>query len=130
MPILLASCFVSKAGPDISHGGDSATVVIQLGNQYHQSTIVDSVYLIFDRFDLSGAGVVRQIFYPVNNTVEIKVPKGKYYVDIFCLGNYNYKHFDIIVQANGKKRNKLHLRLDGPSLYTPGFVSIPAEHIN
>jgi hypothetical protein len=109
---------------------DSTTVVIQLDNAMDQNTLVDSVYLIFDRYDRSGAGIVRQIFYPVNNTIKVVVPKGKYYVNIVCIGTYNREYFDKIIKAKSDKENKIFVKLEASALFTPGFVSIPEEKID
>src|SRR5690348_3623384 len=48
----------------------------------------DSVLVIYDRYDRSGAGVVHKVFYPSNdNTVSINgIPEGKYFVTIQFLG--------------------------------------------
>jgi len=109
---------------------DSTTVIIQLDNCSNQPSYIDSVYLVFDRYDRSGAGVIRQIFYPIDNVIKVVVPKGKYYVNIVCLGIYNREYFDRIITAKSKKESKILLRLQASALFTPGLVSIPQEKID
>ncbi|MBS1599846.1 MAG: hypothetical protein JST75_16590 [Bacteroidetes bacterium] len=109
---------------------DSTTVVIQLDNASHHNLNIDSVYMIFDRYDHSGAGVVMQIFYPVDNTIKVTVPKGKYYVNIVCIGTYKNEYFDKIITAKSDKEKKLLLNLQEPDLYTPGLAYIPEEKID
>jgi len=126
---LLLLGFLTSFGNVGKNQKDSATVVIKLGNLSYPSLTIDSVYLIFDRYDHTGAGVVKKIFYPVNNELTITVPKGKYYIDLFCLGNY-CKHFDWVIKAKAKKKNKLQPDLDASSFFMPGFASIPPEKID
>jgi hypothetical protein len=125
---LLASHFC-RAG-EIIDRKDSVTVIIKLDNGNQPTNSIDSIYLIFDRYDHTAAGVVKRVCYPVNNIVEIAVPKGKYFVDIFCLGNYKNRHFDRVFKAKHKKKNSLLLKLDDFGFYVPGFASIPVEKID
>jgi hypothetical protein len=109
---------------------DSTTVIICLDNDPHHNLYIDSVFLIFDRYDHSGAGVVKEIFYPVDNTIRVTIPKGKYYVNIICLGSYGNEHFDKIVTAKSDREKKLLLKLREADLFTPGLASIPEEKID
>jgi hypothetical protein len=86
--------------------------------------------LIFDRYDLTGAGVIKRICHPVNNAIELTVPKGKYFINVFCLGLYKDKHFDAIINANNHKRTELLLKVEPTSFFIPGFVSFPKEKID
>lgn len=106
---------------------DSGTVVITLENSSDRQSRIDSVYLIFDRYDKRGAGIIKQVFYPVNNQVQIKVPIGTYYVNIFCLGIYNHAGFDRVLTAKSRHIHKIFLRLQASALFTPGMVEIPIE---
>lgn len=126
---ILVICFLTSLGGVGKSQKDSATVIIKLGNLSQPTLTIDSVYLIFDRYDLTGAGIVKKIFYPVNNELRITVPKGKYYIDLFCLGNY-CKHFDWVIKVKPKKKNELQMDLDASTFFTPGFVTIPPEKID
>ncbi|MFI5155950.1 MAG: hypothetical protein ACHQEM_07175 [Chitinophagales bacterium] len=129
LPLLLLSGFLAKSAPqpDLK---DSATIVIQLDNFSNQNELIDSVYLIFDKYDHTGAGIIKQVYHPVNNALVITVPKGKYYINIFCLGLYKDKHFDVILNAKSCKKNQLLLKLDPSSFFIPGMVSMPEEKVD
>jgi len=105
-------------------------VLIKLDNRFNNNLPVDSVFLIFDRFDRTGAGVIKQIFHPQDNYFEVTVPKGKYFVDLFCLGLYADKHFDIVLSAKSNKKIELLLKLNPSAFFTPGFAYIPEEKID
>src|SRR5213075_1896161 len=87
-------------GSDSPSSTDSSTITITLQNASDKLSKIDSVFVIFDRFDLRGAGVIKQVFYPdISNQIRINLPKGKYFVDIYCLGIYNKEGFNRIVSA-------------------------------
>lgn len=112
---------------------DSTVVIIKLDNATHhksKKSLIDSVYLIFDKYDRSGAGVVRQVFYPNDNLVTLTVPKGKYYVNIICIGTYNRSNFDCILNARSNKEKTLSIKVKDPSLFTPGLIDLPEEKID
>ncbi len=106
---------------------DSGTVIITLQNASDRQSRIDSIYLIFDRYDKRGAGIIRRVYRPKDNQVEIKVPRGRYYVNIYCLGIYNRAGFDRIITARPNRRMKIFLKLQASSLFTPGMVEIPRE---
>ena len=88
---------------------DSTAIIITLNNNSNHNKPVDSVYIILDRYDRTGAGIVKQVFYPINNKISFSIPKGKYYVDIFCLGLHDKEHFGKIINAKSNKGSKLAL---------------------
>jgi hypothetical protein len=110
---------------------DSSSVTIMLQNASDKLSKIDSVFLIFDRYDLRGAGVIEKIFYPdTENKIHIRLPKGKYYINIYCLGIYNKICFDRIVSARSNKNHKIFLRLQESALYQLGLARIPADHFD
>jgi hypothetical protein len=109
---------------------DSADVVITFNNNSNQDKPVDSVLVIFDKYDLSGAGIVKQVFYPVGNQIAVVIPKGKYFVDVYCLQGPEKEHFGAVLKARRKKRNKLLFRLRPSAFFTPGMVILPEEKID
>jgi len=106
---------------------DTTAVVIAFNDNSSQNWPVDSVFIIFDRCDLSGAGVVKQVFYPVNNRIDMIIPKGDYYVDIYCIRGRLKEHFGTILKARPNKNNKLFFKLSESSMFTPGMVRLPEE---
>jgi hypothetical protein len=109
---------------------DSTTVVFKLDNASHHNLNIDSVFMIFDKYDRSGAGVVMQVFYPVDNTIKVTVPKGKYYVNIICIGTYAHESFDKVITATSDKEKKFYLNLQEADLFTPGLAFIPEEKVD
>ena len=112
---------------------DSTVVTIKLDNvAHHKSTksAIDSVYLVLDKYDRSGAGIVKKIFYPNDNLVTLTIPKGKYYVNIVCISSYIHSNFDCILNARSKKGKTLSIKLEQPALFTPGLVDLPEEKID
>lgn len=118
-------------GYDSLPSKDSGTVIISLQNASDKLSKIDSVFIIFDRYDLRGAGVVRQIFYPdFDNRIKITLPKGKYFMNIYCLGIYNKVAFDRVVSAKPKKNRKVFLRLQQAALFQLGLAHMPDEHFD
>jgi hypothetical protein len=110
---------------------DSGTVTIRLQNAADKLSKIDSVFVIFDRYDLRGAGVVKQVFYPdMDNQIQVSLPKGKYYLNIFCLGIYNKEGFDRIVSAKPNKNHKIFLRLQQSALFQLGRARMPEDHFD
>ena len=109
---------------------DSVSLTIHLNNKANDQAQVDSVYLIFDRYDLSGAGLVKKVFLPVDNTIRIeKLPKGKYYVEVYCLGNYP-GHFNKLIMAHPKARSRHSFRLRKQEFYPVGMAYIPPQKVD
>jgi len=106
---------------------DSLSVTILLKNK---NITVDSVFIIFDRYDLTGAGVVKQVFYPSDNKIVIeKVPKGKYYVDVFCIG-VDHQNVTLVSTIGQRRSNKVFIPLKSFETYIPGTAIIPPSTID
>lgn len=106
---------------------DSIPVTIIFNNK---KVTVDSVFVIFDKYDLTGAGVVKQVFYPSNNRLVIhNVPKGKYYVDVFCIGmpGQNYSRIRTISK---RRDNSVTIPLKTIDTYIPGTAVIPSHAVD
>jgi hypothetical protein len=111
----------------------TVSYAFHIDNSVNKNNTVDSALVILDKFDHTGAGVVRKVFYPnTDNQVIInELPAGKYYAEIYVLGTYK-KHFSTIIDTakTGKKNKKKETyRLDYTDVYVPGRVSIPAEDL-
>ena len=108
----------------------SVNYTFHLDNTVNKNKSVDSVLVILDKFDRSGAGIVTKVFYPdANNQIIIdNLPAGKYYAEIYVLGLYK-KHFSAVITAEkSMKKNQAKLQLDYKDSYTPGNARIPAEN--
>ncbi|OQP43186.1 hypothetical protein A4H97_13720 [Niastella yeongjuensis] len=99
---------------------DSVNVLIRLHPRDAQNPLVDSVLVIFDRFDRTGAGIVKRIYHPIDNQFTIfKVPEGKYYINIFCLGFYR-DTFNDLMFVSKRHSNNLRYKLKRNDEFTPG----------
>jgi hypothetical protein len=99
---------------------DSVNVLIRLHPRKPKNPRVDSVLVIFDRYDHTGAGVVKNIYYPKDNVFTIpKVPEGRYYITIYCLGLYN-DVFNDLMFINKRHSNNLRYRLGHSDEFVPG----------
>ena len=128
---LLALAASHCYGSDSLPKKDSSTVIIKLQNVSDKLSKIDSVFVIFDRFDLRGAGVVKKVFYPdFENKIQIDLPKGKYYINIYCLGIYNKEGFNRIVSAKPNKNHNILLRLQQSALFELGLARMPSDHFD
>lgn len=106
---------------------DSVDVTILLKNK---KINVDSVYVIFDRYDLTGAGVVKKVFYPSDNRIVIEnVPKGKYYVDVYCIG-IDHQNISRVSRVGKRRSNKLSVPFKTFEPHIPGTAVIPPSSFN
>jgi hypothetical protein len=130
LPLLITAacrCY----GNDLLTPGDSGTIIITLQNASDKLSKIDSVFVIFDRYDLRGAGVIKKVFYPdLDNKIKVDLPKGKYYISIYCLGIYNKESFDRIISAKARKERNIFLRLQASALFKQGSARIPGEHFD
>jgi hypothetical protein len=128
--VFILGVFQVKAGN--AGGGDNArssgSLLINFSN-HSETAHADSVLVIFDKYDHTGAGIVRKIFYPnENHVIEIAdLPAGKYYVSIQCLGlHHDYSEKVINIERN--KANKLKIKLQDCEVFQVGKAEIPTDH--
>jgi hypothetical protein len=119
--------------PNVAVKASTVSYSLHIDNSVNKNNTVDSVLIILDKFDHTGAGVVRKVFYPnADNQIIIEeLPAGKYYAEIYVLGIYK-KHFSSIIDTEKKiKKNKKKetFRLDYTDVYFPGCVIMPAEDV-
>ena len=130
--VLFTFGFVTRATAQPKNRKDSVQVTINLNNAINKNTPVDSVLVIFDRFNLTAAGAVKQVFYPQKNIVTIdNVPEGKYFISVICLGIYK-DNFSETSYVYEKRRNKnyFEFKLRPCEPYIESDVYIPDEKIN
>ena len=126
----LAGIFRSEA--QHKRRADSVRVTIHLNNTVNNNSPVDSVLVIFDRYNLTGAGAIKKIFYPVNNKLIIEnVPEGKFFIDIICLGIY-HDNFSAVsfVYEKRKNKNRFQFRMKYAEAFNSSAVYIPAQRID
>jgi len=132
LTLLIGLSWLYPAGAQHKKRADSVRVIIELNNDLNQKAPVDSVIVIFDRYNLSGAGTIKNVYYPVNNKVVIEnVPEGKFYITVICLGIYKDSFTEIsYVYEKRRNKNSFNFRLQNAEAYDPDDVSIPAEKID
>jgi hypothetical protein len=91
----------------------------------------DSVLIIFDRYNHTGAGVIYQVFAAdKDHCITIPaVPAGKYYVTIQCLGMHKDR-VEKLVTIKAKKNEKVRISLEEVEAYSKDKVVIPAYSPN
>jgi hypothetical protein len=89
----------------------------------------DSVLVIFDRFDHTGAGVIYRVFAAdQQNGIDISaIPAGKYYVTIQCLG-LHHDRLEKTITVKKQKNEKISIALSVSELFTKDNVVIPVTH--
>jgi len=108
----------------------ASTVSLNAGTvrfQFSNAHAKDSVLIIFDKYNRTGAGVVYQVF-ATDSTHGITipaVPAGKYYVTIQCKG-VNRDRIEKLVTIKAKKHEKVRVELQAAELYSKDDVVIPA----
>lgn len=108
---------------------DSVDVLIRLHPRNPKNPRVDSVLVIFDRFDRTGAGIVKKVYHPTDNQITISnVPEGRYYVSIYCLGFYR-DIFNDLMFINKRHSNNLRYKLKRTDVFVPGTF-MPAIEID
>ncbi|HXC04181.1 MAG TPA: hypothetical protein VNZ86_05470 [Bacteroidia bacterium] len=87
----------------------------------------DSVLIIFDRYDRTGAGVVYQVFAAddAEGITIPQVPAGKYYVTIQCLG-LHHDRLEKLVTIKSQKNEKVRIELEPSEEFSKDKVVIPA----
>ena len=91
----------------------------------------DSVLVIFDRFDHTGAGVIYQL-YAADSAQGIdisQVPAGKYYVTIQFLGLHR-DQIEKVVTIKSKKSQNVRIELNETEAFSKDKVVIPAYRPN
>lgn len=92
--------------------------------------IKDSVLVIFDRYDLAGAGIIKKVYHPVNNEIIIPaVPPARYYIEIACLG-VNQERFTELTYVNRRHNNVFTYKVKKSGTFTPGLAAIPVEPVD
>jgi hypothetical protein len=110
---------------------DSVDVTINLRKRFAKNAPVDSVFVFFDRYNHTGAGIIKQVYYPKNNKITIpSVPPGKYYIGMFCLGTH-WQYFSEVTFVNKRRSNNIRFRLNRSELFIPGsYIAQVSSDLN
>ena len=105
------------------------TAELSFRNRGNNSLEKDSVLVICDRYDRSGAGIVFKVFHPTSdNSISLgAIPAGKYFLTIQCLGLHRDR-IERVVSIKSKKVETISVKLRECDEFSPDQVVIPAEH--
>jgi len=103
------------------------TVQFHFNNTVANDEQTDSVLIIFDRYNRTGAGVIYKVFAAdKDHSVTIPaVPEGKYYVTIQCLGLHRDR-VEKVVSIKSKKHENVRINLRQIEIFSKDKVVIPA----
>lgn len=103
------------------------SIQFRLNNSTDAAVQKDSVLIIFDRCDHTGAGVIYQVFYQdMDHTITIPaVPAGKYYVTMQYMGMH-HDRFEKIVHVKSQKSETVKINLQDSEEFSKDKVIIPA----
>ena len=100
----------------------TGTIIIHLDDAKYGNLPIDEVYVVFDKYDLTCAGFIKEKFTVTNKQVTITdVPEGKYYVDIFTAGIYR-QHFSEVMKV-AKKTTSYTIKVDDVAFF-PGAADM------
>ena len=105
----------------------AGTVQFQFNNVAPSKMHKDSVLIIFDRYNHTGAGIIYQVYTADDDhciTIP-EVPAGKYYVTIQCLGMH-HDRVEKLVSIKSKKNEKVRINLEDSEAFSKDKVVIPA----
>lgn len=102
------------------------SVTFVVDNSKNNNKSIDTAYIILDKFDLTGAGVVKEKYCVINNKITLQnLAIGKYYADIFIKGIYK-QYFSRIIRVT-KKGRTYTFKLSEIGFYDARHVLIPQE---
>jgi len=120
LALLLMLLMAKTATAQSNRLPDSVNVMIRLHPRDVKNPLVDSVLVIFDRFDRTGAGIVKHVYHPTDNQFTVfKVPEGKYYISIYCMGFYR-DTFNDLMFISKRHSNNLRYKLKRNDEFMPG----------
>ena len=130
--LLLTLAVHAEKGPRTKNAAKALTqegsVQFKFNNLTPADAHKDSVLIIFDRFNHTGAGVIYKVFAADNNgniTIE-GVPAGKYYVTIRGLGLHRDRT-ETIITVKAQKNHQQSINLEDVEEFTKDAVIIPSS---
>lgn len=135
--LLISAAAFANPGPDPNPAAKKSTAnkaVINAGTVRFQFNALataddhqDSVLVIFDRYDHTGAGVVFQVYATdtAHGITIPAVPAGKYFVTVQCKG-LHHDRTEMLVTVKSQKNEKVRIKLDDAEVFSKENVKIPA----
>jgi hypothetical protein len=133
--LLLSLAVHAEKGPRTKAGKmtvvNAGSVQFRFNNLAPAEAHKDSVLIIFDRCNRTGAGVVYKVFSADNDrniTIE-GVPAGKYYVTIQGLGIHRDRT-ETVVTVKAQKNHQMSISLEEAEEFSKDNVIIPSSSTN
>jgi hypothetical protein len=117
----------AKAAASTKAVANAGAVRFQFNKMVTAPAHTDSMLVIFDRYDHTGAGVIYQLYAADSQQgIDISaVPAGKYYVTIRFLGLHR-EQIEKVITIKSKKSEKVRIELDDTEIFAKDKVVIPA----
>jgi CRISPR/Cas system-associated protein Csm6 len=123
----------ARAGREKSanKNNESGLMRICFSNHITSSAHTDSVLVIFDKYNHTGAGVIKKIYYPgTDHSINVTgVSLGRYYVTIQYLGMHK-ECIQKVTRIKSGESTVLKIRLQDCEEYSKEAVKIPVERID
>lgn len=104
----------------------NGSVTFRFDNSKNQDRPIGTAYIILDRFDLTGAGIIKEKYYVIDNEISLQnLPVGKYYADVFIKGFYK-QYFSKVIKVTNKEKTYT-FKLSEVGFYNPRTVAMPKE---
>lgn len=89
----------------------------------------DSFLVIYDRYDRSGAGIIKKVFYPgQDETILVNdIPSGKYFITVQRLGRHRQK-FEKVSKVKSLKCETIVINIEDWDECTKEQIIIPKEN--
>ncbi|HEY4108111.1 hypothetical protein [Puia sp.] len=135
--LLISTAAIADPGPTPAPSGtkstaskalvNSGTVRFQFNAMPTGDDHQDSVLVIFDRYDHTGAGIIFQVFATdAEHGITIStIPAGKYFVTVQCKGLHR-DHMEMLVNVKSQKNEKVRIKLEDSEVFSKDNVKIPA----
>lgn len=106
---------------------NSGAVRFDFNHEVFRQDHSDSVLVIFDRYDRTGAGIVYQKYAADSeHGIDISnIPAGKYFVTIQFVGLHRDR-IEKVISIRSKKSEKVRLELNDAEAFSKDHVVIPA----
>ena len=131
--LLLSLAVHAEKGPRAKTGTKAAavkegSVQFKFNNLTPGDAHKDSVLIIFDRCDRTGAGVIYKVFTAdeKGNIMLEGVPAGKYFVTIKGLGLHRDRT-EIVVNVKTDKQQQMNINMEDSEEFTKDSVIIPSS---
>jgi hypothetical protein len=139
--IIYLACFLSLQatpgpGPKAETSSSTMNAVTNMGSvRFRFKNLIDgleekdSILIIFDRYDHTGAGIVYQVFAADKDhgiTVP-SIPPGKYYITVQCVGLHRDR-LEKIVTIRSQQSVTVRINLRASEAFCKKKVIIPSFH--